>query len=83
MTPAARLPERRQPAYGQGVEVGQAGATGGRIQQQRHRYLGDHAEGALRSGDQPGQVVTRDILPEPAAGPHNLAGRQHDRRPST
>ena len=65
----------------QRVEVGQAGAAGGRFRQQRHRHLGDHAEGALGPGEQPGQVVAGDILPEPAAGPDDLAGRQDDRQP--
>ncbi len=71
----------RVAGLGQRVEVGQPGAAGRWLGEKRHRHLGDHAEGALGPGDQPGQVVAGDILPEPAAGPDDLAGRQGHRQP--
>lgn len=69
---------RDRPArVGQGVEVGDARSRDRRHGQQRHRDLGDHREGALGAGEQPGEVIARDVLPQSAAGADHLAGGQH------
>ena len=66
------------------VEVGERSEHGGAVFQARKQldsHLGDQRQGAFGADDELGQVVAGGHLGDLAAGPDDLAGRQHRLQP--